>query len=285
MKPTLDKIGKKDLLEFTDIFAEVCEFDKEWFVEEALQAKAYYGSSKVLRKNLYSFQKLETQWYHSLENNNPDYSLYSSIDIIPDLWACWVVYSRAYLKAITSEKSLGEKDENNNWVKLKSIKDDIGSAKSIVDVGCGIGYTTMTLKELFPDASVFGTNMKGSPQYALNELLSHSLTRGFYLRENISLISARNVDVIFASEYFEHFQKPIDHLMEMITHLNPRTMLIANAFGTQSMGHFNTYIYNSQNYTGKQISRIFNKTMKEFGYSKIKTNCWNNRPNYWKKAT
>jgi hypothetical protein len=34
--------------------------------------------------------------------------------------------------------------------------------------------------------------------------------------------------------------------------------------------------------TGKEISKLFNETLKCNGFEKVKTNCWNNRPAYWR---
>ena len=92
----------------------------------------------------------------------------------------------------------------------------------------------------------------------------------------------QQADLIFASEYFEHFYKPVDHLREVLS-LNPKALIIANAFGTISLGHFIEYEYNGKLYSGKEISKIFNYELIKNGYRKIKTHLWNNRPNYWKK--
>ena len=35
-------------------------------------------------------------------------------------------------------------------------------------------------------------------------------------------------------------------------------------------------------FTGREISKLFNSTLKENGYTKIQTKLWNQRPNYWK---
>ena len=92
-----------------------------------------------------------------------------------------------------------------------------------------------------------------------------------------------NADLIFASEYFEHFEKPIEHLSDVLRNIDPRYMLIANTFNGKAVGHFNSYVHHNKKYDGKTISKMFNDTLRQHGYEKIETNCWNNRPNYWKK--
>jgi hypothetical protein len=49
------------------------------------------------------------------------------------------------------------------------------------------------------------------------------------------------------------------------------------------MGHFNEYYHGGVTYTKPQMNRLFNKTMKKWGYEKIATKCWNGRPAFWRK--
>jgi cyclopropane fatty-acyl-phospholipid synthase-like methyltransferase len=82
---------------------------------------------------------------------------------------------------------------------------------SIADLGCGIGYTTATLKEVF-NCRVTGTNIRDTKQYKVCEVLRKKVD--FDLTDNIEEIG--NVDLVFASEYFEHFEKPVEHLKYVI---------------------------------------------------------------------
>jgi len=50
-----------------------------------------------------------------------------------------------------------------------------------------------------------------------------------------------------------------------------------------AIGHFNTYKYLTETYSGKDMSLLFNSTMRKHGYEKVKTACWNNRPAYWRR--
>ena len=89
-------------------------------------------------------------------------------------------------------------------------------------------------------------------------------------------------DLIFASEYFEHIEKPIEHLSDILKNCNPKYLLLANTFNQPAIGHFIEYSHKGKKYIGKTISKMFNETLKENGYMKIKTKLWNQRPNYWK---
>ena len=59
--------------------------------------------------------------------------------------------------------------------------------------------------------------------------------------------------------------------------------VFANAFGTQCLGHFINHKHDNLSISAKDTSKLFNLTLKEKGYKKIKTRCWNQRPTYWKK--
>jgi len=243
--------------------------DIDKIADTALHSIKYYSGSKYTRDKLKDMQRLENKWYASLKKGKADYSIYSDNFYISDLWACWFVYSRKYLRSLRHPKSLVN----------KSIIKDMRGVKTVVDLGCGIGYTTAGLQSLFPKADVIGTNIKDTFQTRF----AVRTGKRYNFKIKTSLKGIKKADVIFASEYFEHFQEPIGHLKEVLK-LNPRYLIIANAFGTVSMGHFIEYIDDDGNLVdGKKISRIFSSVLKDNGYTKVKTKLWNNRPAYWKK--
>ena len=136
---------------------------------------------------------------------------------------------------------------------------------------------TAALKEIFPHASVTGTELLTSTQAKL------AIKLGKKAKFKVVASHLRQkVDLVFASEYFEHFERPVEHLEDVIQKLKPTYWIIANSFGTDAIGHFQTYRHNDEFYDSREISRLFSQTMKTYGYDKVKTNCWNNRPAYWK---
>jgi len=231
----------------------------------------YLNGNGNIRKSLKESQQLENLWYKSLENNNPDFNLYDHDYYLSELWACWRVYSRKYIMAISDRKSLFD----------TSIKKDLEKVKNIVDLGCGIGYTSAALKLTFPNSNVIGTNIEFTKQSKFIEVIKNKYQFDIcYEIDNIS----KDIDLIFASEYFEHIQYPIYHLHEIVRKLSPRYFLIANSFNTRAIGHFNIYADKHGAFiTNDKISRIFNREMRSLGYEKIKTRLWNNRPTYWKR--
>jgi 2-polyprenyl-3-methyl-5-hydroxy-6-metoxy-1,4-benzoquinol methylase len=205
--------------------------------------------------------ELRNKWYHSIEFEDADYSLYGDEFYFCDLLACFNIYSSQYIK------------------KIDSLNLDV---KSCLDLGCGLGLTTQALKGI-GIKNVAGTNLKETPQYE-------------FCKSHIDLFTdhkeAGVVDMIFASEYFEHIWNAGDHLLDVIEHNQPKYLIMANAFNAKSFGHFD-YFYNGQ-WAGKgleldsyihckKMGRMFSQMLKSEGYSKLKTGFWNDRPNVWVK--
>tara|TARA_R110000822_G_scaffold70440_1_gene170415 strand:- start:282 stop:1085 length:804 start_codon:yes stop_codon:yes gene_type:complete len=212
--------------------------------------------------------RLEKKWYKSLQSS-PDYSVYSDPFYICDIWVCWALYSNKSIKAIINKKALGD----------KSVVDSIGGVKTVLDLGCGFGFTTACLAEIFKGAEVYGTNLPDTFQYKICEKISKQSNFKIFK----SAARLKNVDVIFASEYFEHIENSLKHLYEIICQNSPRMLVVANGYNGHAIGHFNKYIYQGKTYSAKQTSYNFGKMMRFLGYDKLKTKIWNNRPAVWVK--
>jgi len=215
------------------------------------------------------------RWYTSLDRGIPDYSVYGEDEYIAELWACWKVYSRTHLHNIGKSNSLF-----TTSIVSKHINDSV-----IVDLGCGFAYTTAAIKQIFPNAGVYGTNLAGTLQMSVAESMA---TDYEFTMCGDPVEIDKTADLVFASEYFEHFDRPIDHLDYIVETLKPGAMLIANAFGPRAIGHFTEYEvitlgsgFEHQMIPAKQTGRLFNDRMKYHGYAKVKTKLWNNRPAYW----
>jgi 2-polyprenyl-3-methyl-5-hydroxy-6-metoxy-1,4-benzoquinol methylase len=222
-------------------------------------------------KNFTQLINLENRWYDSLKKNKIDYSIYDDDDYFLDLWLCWIFYSRRYLRDISKKNSLTE------TTSVLSILKDV---KSILDIGCGIGYTTAVLKQIFTNADVYGLNIENTKQYSFCEYMSKKYN--FNIISDINKINT-HIDLIFASEYFEHIQNPVEHLQDILVRYTPKYLIIANAFNTRAMGHFITYIHNGSVIQQNKISKVFNNILISNDYKKVKTKLWNNRPTIWVK--
>lgn len=217
------------------------------------------------------FKYLTDLWYERLATGdiNSAYEVYNDDYYFTDIWNCFVGYSRTYLRRLYNQSI----DDN-------SIVDLTSDAKIILDIGCGIGYSTACLTQIYPNAHVYGLNIRGTKQWQFCESVSKKYN--FTMIDSIDQIG-NNVDVLFASEFFEHIIDPREYITDLVTKISPRYMLIANAFNTRSIGHFDVYIDRGQNVGADKMSKIFNSSLRSLGYQKIKTTLFNNKPNVWKK--
>lgn len=240
----------------------------------SLQAARATNSNQQLPSEL---NAILDRWYVSLSSGTPDYSVYGEDEYIAELWACWKVYSRTHLLNIQKPTSLI----------TDSITNKHQSDKLIADLGCGFAYTTASFTQIFPNARVVGTNLDGTLQMDVAKTMA--IDYGFTMFGDPSEIGEQ-ADLVFASEYFEHFDRPLEHLDYVVSTINPRAMLIANAFGPIAIGHFRNYEVKMNEIIGyelieaKKTSKLFNERMKFHGYQKVKTKLWNNRPAYWEKT-
>lgn len=207
--------------------------------------------------------ELEKRWYASLEKGFPDYSVYTGEEYISEAIYCWEKYSSKYINCLVKE----------------NILDSMKPASIVVDLGCGVGYTTSALTLLFPNAKVYGTNIIPSKQH--ERAIDFGSIYGFEIVENLRDIKSK-ADVIFAFDYFEHFHLPIEHLEYVLDVLFPRHFVIANSFNTVSTGHFPSYFTGKGETPASLVGRLFNKKMRSRGYIKIETGFWNDRPTYWR---
>jgi len=244
--------------------AQQCQDYVQFDIDRAFDDLTAYKMGDSSSSNV--VKSLENRWYKSLLTE-PDYSVYADPYYVCDIWNCWTQYSRKYLKELANPKSYPP----DGLIKLMT------PMSTIVDLGCSFGYTTAALKEIWPDAKVLGTNLKDTFQFKMASQLGKEM--GFTVTESTKKIG--KADLVFASEYFEHFQKPINELHRVVTDLMPTFMAIANGFNGHAIGHFNVYEHRGQTFSASRMSKEFNKAMKHYGYTKIQTKIWNQRPAIW----
>lgn len=204
---------------------------------------------------------LQGRWYRSLEAGAPDYGIYDDPVYLADLWGCWLVYSRAYIRALARSEVVGPL---------------IRGIESIADLGCGVGYSTAALYDTFA-VDVVGTQLPGTIQWSIARDLADE--RHFGLLDSVEEVG--RVDMVFASEYFEHFEQPIQHLTEVWEACKPRLLVVANAFGAKAIGHFDQYKIFDSRVNGAGVGRLFNAALRRFGYEQVETGFWNRRPAVW----
>ena len=271
MSEFLDAKPKPSLEAFLQLY---CSMFPDLDISKAaqlIQTAALYYDGKA--EGITYTEYLESRWYQSLQAGDPDYSIYNDEYYFADVWVCWQMYSRWYLRSIMHP---------NSWKPDHCIGDLLADVDTVVDLGCGIGYTSEALAELFPDAWVFATNLPNTRQWKW--CLEMSQVGNFTLLPDTTFVERPNaISLVVAFEYFEHFYEPIDHLMKVLNDVDPQFLYLANSFNTRSMGHFKEYSADGQLVDQKDISRKFNAALKAAGYYQVKANVWNNKPTLWQK--
>ncbi len=212
--------------------------------------------------------RMEKQWYDSLARGLPDFSIYDGEGYVVEAWLSYVVHGYMALRG-------GGRINPQNFDRLFGVlRDNVGT---VADLGCGIGYSTAILTDLLPDASVYGTNLEHTMQTDI--AISLAEEHGFEMKP-----LPEKADLVLASEYFEHFQTPIEHLNYVLNVCEPKYLLIGNAFGVTAPGHFGQYVVEPG---GKPVnnvntSRAFGKLMRSRGYVNDKVGYWD-RPVFWRR--
>lgn len=198
---------------------------------------------------------LAARWYRSLAAGAPDMAIYDDPDYVGELWACWVLYSSRYVRL------------------LAKLDLDPGV---VVDLGAGLGYSTAALVELYPRAVVEATD-RGRSVPALRRV---GARYGFDVFDRVGM----DADLVFASEYFEHFVDPIGHLDEILERARPRYLVVANAFTGRAPGHFLFYVHAGEIVSGAEMTRRFHRRLRAAGYEQGPDRFWNERPRVFEKV-
>lgn len=273
MNARIDRVSSEDLEDYLELCSRHVALDVA-AARLLAQASLRYarGEADAAEPARAPLAALEAEWYASVTQGQPNYGVYDDPRFLSDLWSCWCVYSRAALRALLSKRTqLGG----------KSVLEDVGAVRSVADLGCGTGYSTAALADLFPDAEVVGTNLEGTGQYSIASEVADATGHDFRMVGSVAQLP--KTDLVFASEYFEHFEYPLAHLNEVLEALDPSYMILANSFSAKAIGHFPAYRDETSVVPNKQMSRRFNSVLKAHGYVCVETGFWNGRPAYWKR--
>lgn len=142
--------------------------------------------------------------------------------------------------------------------------------KNVVDHGCGLGFSTLLLGQLYPRARVIGTNVPGVQMEFNRFLLSKFSPR------NVELIDERELDdlrldrvYLLCLEVFEHFKKPLVELRHLIELLRPVMFAESSSFAVRATGHFDEYDFDGDLLPNTRLpSDRFNTSIKSLGYER-----------------
>ena len=249
----MSKRVNKELLGFARRYCAVTGENIAEVYQKVAKAKDIHKAGGTDKSNMF----LLDIWKKS---NRTDYSVYSHPEYVVDAWLSWDIYSKDYTSKIARKSA-----------ELKELAPDI---KTFVDLGAGIGYSTLSLANTFNDAKMIATQVPDTWQWSFCEKLFKGTDISIMRNEDLT-----EADAIFASEYFEHFDRPIDHLNEILA-FKPKLLLIKSTFQQpDAIGHFEHY-YDGEGrkVAGRDMNRVFNKYLRDNGYTQNPIRFFNSAP-------
>lgn len=208
-------------------------------------------------------KELDNWWY----DNYLDFSRYKSYHYLYAGLNCFDRFSKPC--AIYAKQYLDDKD-----------------IKTIVDVGAGIGLSTMMLAELFPEARVYYNNITPSLQADFFEAHKH-----YCSAQNVpQAITEKDMmqhgpfDMLFASEYFEHFEDPMKQTVFLLDQVGFKQLVINNSFNVKAYGHFKEFRVSTEvePLVPKKMSKLWLRFVRAL-YDEMEVKCWNGRPKIFEK--
>jgi 2-polyprenyl-3-methyl-5-hydroxy-6-metoxy-1,4-benzoquinol methylase len=244
----------------------------EYLLKDYLAIHPNIDADKARRlvKTDETFQRLTIDWYRYLNDNDMEnaFSVYNDDYYFIDIFNCFTTYSRDYIKRVIKSSAYNE----------------LMKCKSFIDIGCGVSFSTCSLKQTFPHMKGYAVNLKDTKQWKFCEVMAKR--HHFKLIDDFSNIG--QIDIVFASEFFEHILDPIEYVDNVLTKLKPKYLIIANSFNTWSIGHYEKYSLKS--FFGDiivpqdRMSKLFNDHMRNENYIDLDCEMWNNKPKIWKKV-
>lgn len=154
--------------------------------------------------------------------------------------------------------------------------------KYIVDLGAGIGITTLFLSKIFPNAIIYYTNLKSKQSQCAEKMFDNYNCNNIIILENCNNIN--QCDLLLSLNYFEHFYEPFKEINNVFDKLSPKFILDSTDFQHCFIGHFENYKINNEIVYYKKCSQIYKDFLNKNNYYKHNIHMWNDIPKvYYKK--
>lgn len=193
-------------------------------------------------------------WYDNYNNENR-FSFYDSKEYLYTTIMCYIDWTRDMVI------------RTRNFADKMSI-----NPKTIIDHYNGCGLSTLMLKELFPSSEVYYyTDCK--KQEGLMNYFNGALELNYKVNPHI----LSKYDLVCSFATIEHYERPIEFWSTSLASIADKNIIFTADFTTIGAGHFKEYKVDEQILEGKQMSRFFNKYLKENNFPIIWKG-WNARP-------
>jgi hypothetical protein len=206
---------------------------------------------------------LTNEWYTSFDERYYRDKIY-----VPEGYHCWAMFTRQTLKA--ANKVI-------EWY-LDEVAAPGRKLPTIIDIGAGIGASTVQLAQRWPKARVIYTNLPG---YQID--VAVKLFKLYDVADRIEVDDSgkpRTGEIVIACELLEHIYDPIDFIAPYLT--DCRLFIDGSSFTIKGYGHYPEYANNVQ---PKNMRRTLNRFLREVGFTPVNQvggpKLWNSRPSCW----
>jgi len=169
---------------------------------------------------------------------------------------------------------------------IKTIKSGIiKTPVSIMDIGAGVGLTTLEMAEALSDTKLYYNDVYGSKQWQFADKMFKFRGQSITDVAPDDILKVGHIDMLVMFEFCEHLLEPIQFVKSLATKTTSEYIVMANSFGAIHPEHIKEFRYNDLNIPQKAMGRVFNKAMREIGYEvhPITKTFWNRRPAIWVK--
>ena len=202
-----------------------------------------------------TYEKEQHKFWYDNYNNDNRFSFYDSKEYLYTTIMCYIDWTRDMVI------------RTRNFADKMNIK-----PKTIIDHYNGCGLSTLLLKELFPDSEIhYYTDCKKQ-----EDLMQH-FNSALELNYKVHADGLSIYDLVCSFATIEHYEEPIKFWNEKLAEITNKNIIFTADFTTIGAGHFKQYKVDDKILEGKQMSRYFNKYLKNNGFEIIWKG-WNARP-------
>lgn len=169
----------------------------------------------------------------------------------------------------------------------RRVYSTFNNPNKVIDLGAGIGVSTLDMKrDLFPYAKVYYHNLTGQ-QWDFAKKLFASNKINVKMVQDYSDVGA--TDIVFAFDYFEHFQSPMKELDRVLTSLKPKYIMETTDFTHAFIGHFpeyNVLLRDEEFIAHRKTRAYFSAFLEANGYllHSVSKTFWNGEPRIWERV-
>jgi len=239
------------------LYIHMLRINKKYNLENCLNSINIFLNKNLSYKNINDLEEKTNIYWNE---HYKDFSKYYDYEYLYIALNCFKKYSKNCVLKIFE------------YLKDKKIE-------KILDFGAGIGLTTNLLQDLFLDSPVYYTNLESSLQ---NKYFLENKNNDIKILNSLEEILLNGpYDLIVACELFEHIEKPISLLKNLMRVCN-NYFGIENSFNTDAYGHFKEFNHYGINYKPDDITKLFLRNIRS-QFEEIEIEAWNFRPRIFKR--